>query len=163
MKVKENSNLIVFKVRTDDEYYGECSYAILEMSKAYRDQLLRTMDMVATLKKYDQDVFRLELWEGYQVKYLANDNNTLASGTNLTVEQSDALDELFETNGNHEYLQVDELPFDESVVLRYDTPTALVTGTSLNFDCYVKHTNIRLYVDGPMKEKLEAMEFGDDN
>jgi hypothetical protein len=163
MKVKENSNLIVFKVRTDDEHYGECSYAILEMSKAYRDQLLRTMDMVATLKKYDRDVFRLELWEGYQINWMADSGNTLGGGTNLTAEQSEALEELFETNGDHEFLQVDELPFEASLNISIQTPTALVQEDSVTFDCYIKHTNIRLYVDGPMKEKLEAMEFGDDN
>lgn len=163
MTVKENSNLIVFKVNTDDEYYGECSYAILRMSKAYRDQLLRTMNTVETLKKYDSDVFRLELWEGYQIDWLADSGNTLGGGTSLSEEQTEALEELFETNGDHEFLQVDELPFDASLNVSIQIPTALVQEDCVTFDCYIKHTNIRLYVDGPSKKHLEAMEFGDDN
>lgn len=154
MNEKKNSNRIILPVNSSDADSYECSFAILQMSKGYRDQLLKGMNTVAQLKEEDSDVYRLEIWDGYQVEYL-NDSST----------DVDAIYELFEPDepdNSAKTVQVDKLSFEEDVFLRIDTPTALITPDAVSFECYVRHSNIKLSTNEITKQQLENMEFEDE-
>jgi len=158
MKKKDNSPVFLFNVKTDSEGYCECDRAILHMSEAYRDQIVRLMGAVATLQSFDKDVYRLEIWEGYQVQYIRTAESDDDEEKMPSHEALDLLSGLLKCNPN-QVTQVDTKVQFGAVGIQFDSPTAIITDTSVMFDCLVKHTNIRLYTETISKETLEALDF----
>lgn len=152
MTEKKNSNLLILKATSSDIDDCDCSFAILNLSKGYRDQLLKAMNTVAQLKEEDSDVFRLEIWDGYQVKYLSDTSSA----------DFDAIYELFEQNNSAQTVQVDELPFEQDVFLSIDAPTALIEPNEVKFTCFVRHSDTELRAGSITKQQLESMEFEDE-
>ncbi|MDG1950106.1 MAG: hypothetical protein P8J32_04820 [bacterium] len=156
MKQKPNSPVFVFNVKTDSEYH-ECDRAILHMSEAYRDQIVRLMGAVATLKSFDKDVYRLEIWEGYQVQYIRTSEGFDGEEA-INDETLDLLSEMLDNNPN-QVAQVETVARFSAAGIRFEAPTAIITEDSVMFDCLVKHSNIRLYTETISKEILLALEF----
>lgn len=158
MKQKDNSPVFLFNVNTNDESYYECDRAILHMSEDYRDQLVRLMGAVATLKSFDRDVYRLQIWDGFQVQYIRTAEGFDGEGEVVKEETLDLLSELLEGNSD-QFVQLETLAKFSNVGIRFEASTAIITDGYVMFDCLVKHSGIRLYTEYISLETLKALEF----
>jgi hypothetical protein len=157
MNIKPNSPVFVFNVNNDFDH-ASCEHAILNMSQKYRDELIQMMNSVALLKSFNSSVYRLELWDGYQVQYLRtyeaeDEDSTVNSMSDELISQLENL------MVGSQIIQVEtEVEFD-LLSIRFECPTAIVDENSVMFDCIIKHSNVRLYTESISRETLLALDF----
>ena len=58
------THLVIDTWSTNDDYNGDCDYALVPMTLQYVSDLLWYMEEVGQLHKVDDNIYALERWDG---------------------------------------------------------------------------------------------------
>jgi len=130
------THLIMDTSSTDDNYNGDCDYAVVPMTASYVADLLWYMDEVVRLHKADDSVYNLECWDA----------------TPSYFRLSDRLEEIRDIYGDlavnvprgEPILLTEDPKVGEEEFQRVECRTVQASVDEVWWTAYVKHTSVRI-------------------
>jgi len=130
------THLILDTSSTDDNYNGDCDYALVPMSASYVADLLWYMDEAVRLHKADDSVYNLECWDATPSYFRFNDRleviRDIYGDLAVNVPRGDPI------------LLTEDPKFGEEEFQRVECRTVQVSVDEVWWTAYVKHTSIRI-------------------
>jgi len=136
MKKPPITHLIMDTSSTDDNYNGDCDYALVPMSASYVADLLWYMGEVVRLHKADDSVYDIECWDATPSYFRFNDRleeiRDIYGDLAVNVPRGDPI------------LLTEDPKFGEEEFQRVECRTVQVSVDEVWWTAYVKHTNVRI-------------------
>jgi len=130
------THLIIDTSSTDDEYNGDCDFALLPLAAFYVADLLWTMAEAGRLHKADDSIYNIESWDATPSHFRFNDR---------LEEIRDIYGDLAVNVSRGEPILLTADPgFKDDDFQRVDCRTVQVSVDEVWWTAYVKHTNVRI-------------------
>ena len=130
------THLVIDTSSTDENYNGDCDFALTPMSAAYVADLLWYMDEVARFHRADDSVYNLECWDSTPSYFRFNDRlevvRDIYGDLAVNVPRGDPI------------LLTEDPKFGEEEFQRVECKTVQVSVDEVWWTAYVKHTNVRI-------------------
>jgi len=140
------THLIMDTSSTDENYNGDCDYALVPMTPSYVADLLWYMDEVVRLHKADDSVYDLECWDSTPSYFRFNDRleviRDIYGDLAVNVPRGDPI------------LLTEDPKFGEEEFQRVECRTVQVSVDEVWWTAYVKHTNVRIETARVAKKTL---------
>lgn len=139
---------------SNDNYNGDCDWAVIEMNPAVATRLLAFMNKVAELKALDSQFYSIELWNYFDVY----------SSSTLDSYDEDTYSNL--TNGERVWDNFIPCPFADDPELdteRTDCHLVTITTDTLEWSCHPKNDNTVITTAVVDRSEVEAWAKGEFN
>jgi len=138
--------LILDTLSSDENYNGDCDYALVPMTAIYVADLLWYMDEVVRLHKADDSVYNIECWDATPSYFRLNDRleaiRDIHGDLAVDVPRGDPL------------LLTADPQFKEDDFQRVDCRTVQVATDEVWWTAYVRHTDVRIETAHVSKKTL---------
>ena len=130
------THLIIDTSSSNEDYNGDCDYALVPLSQDYVAELLGRMEIVGQLHRADKDVWSLESWD-FGASYMRLNEK-------METVRDIYGDLLVEVPRGEPILVAADPQFAEDCFQRVECQTVSVTRDSIWWNCIVKHTSVRI-------------------
>ena len=136
MKKPPITHLVIDTSSTDENFSGDCDYALVPMAEYYVADLLWYMDEVARLHRADDSVYNTERWDATPSYFRLND-------------RLDAIRDIYgdlavDVPRGEPVLLTADPGFKEEDFQRVECATVQMSVDEVWWTAYVKHTNVRI-------------------
>jgi hypothetical protein len=140
------THLVIDTSSTNEDYNGDCDYALVPMTAVYVADLLWYMAEVGRLHRADDSVYDLECWDGTPSYFRFNDR--------LEAIRDIYGDLAVDVPRGEPILLANDPRFGEEEFQRVECQTVQASVDEVWWTAYVKHTNVRIETARVSKKTL---------
>jgi len=130
------THLVIDTSSTDENYNGDCDYALVPMTPDYVEDLLWYMSEVARLRRAEENLYSIELWDATPVYFRWN--------LRLETVQDVYGDSAAYVPRGEPVLLTEDPRFAEEDFQEVECRTVQAAEDEVWWTSYVKHTNVRI-------------------